>query len=159
MPSRASPSATARVSGPNLWTQDQQWFPDRAPAQRFLAAAVGIHVPRTQSSFKHQEQERSGTNIPMSRSRSFGWGRGCQGWSPNIGECLVSSTFPLPRYICTPQGRQGSKLRTARIISIPLNFSGPFSSKIGVFCTASSYGPGVPYTSRGLAFQGVGGYG
>jgi hypothetical protein len=38
----------------------------------------------------------------------------------------------------TPQGRQGSKLRTARMTSIPLNFSGPFSSKIGVFWTASS---------------------
>ena len=27
-------------------------------------------------------------------------------------------------------------------MSMPLNLSGPFSSKIGVFCTASSYGPG-----------------
>ena len=33
---------------------------------------------------------------------------------------------------------------TARMMSMPLNLSGPFSSKIGVFCTASSYGPGVP---------------
>ena len=57
----------------------------------------------------------------------------------------------------TPHGKQGSKLRTARMMSMPLNLSGPFSSKIGVFCTASSYGPGVPYTSRGLAFHGVGG--
>ena len=45
------------------------------------------------------------------------------------------------------------------MMSMPLKFSGPFSSKIGVFWTASSYGPGVPYTSRGLAFHGVGGYG
>jgi hypothetical protein len=38
----------------------------------------------------------------------------------------------------TPQGKQGSKLRTARMMSMRLNLSGPFSSKIGVFCTASS---------------------
>src|ERR1700734_937651 len=66
------------------------------------------------------------------------------GCTPNIGEWCVSSVFPLPRYMWTPQGRHGSKLRTARMVSIPLNLSGPFSSKIGVFCTASSYGPGVP---------------
>src|ERR1700761_8165397 len=64
--------------------------------------------------------------------------------TPNIGECRVWRTLPSPRYMCTPQGRQGSKLRTARIMSMPLNLSGPFSSKSGVFCTASSYGPGVP---------------
>ena len=46
--------------------------------------------------------------------------------------------------MCTPQGRQGSKLRTARMMSTPLNSFGPFSSKIGVFWIASSYGPGVP---------------
>ena len=45
------------------------------------------------------------------------------------------------------------------MMSIPLKLSGPFSSKIGVFCTESSYGPGVPYVSRELAFHGVGGYG
>jgi len=55
-----------------------------------------------------------------------------------IGECTFSSTLPLPRYMCTPHGRHGSKLRTARMMSIPLNWSGGFSSKIGVFCTASS---------------------
>ena len=59
-------------------------------------------------------------------------------WTPNMGECLTSSTLPSPRYMWTPQGRHGSKLRTARMMSIPLNLSGPFSSKIGVFCTASS---------------------
>src|ERR1700677_524051 len=85
-----------------------------------------------------------------------GFPLGCR---PNIGEWCVSSTFPLPRYMCTPHGRQGSKLRTVRIMSIPLNLSGPFSSKIGVFSTASSYGPAVPKLSRGLAFHGVGGYG
>jgi hypothetical protein len=57
---------------------------------------------------------------------------------PNIGEWFVSRTLPLPRYMCTPQGRQGSKLLTARMISMPLKLSGPFSSKMGVFCTASS---------------------
>ena len=55
-----------------------------------------------------------------------------------IGECTLSSILPLPRYMCTPQGRHGSKLRTARMMSMPLNDSGGFSSKIGVFCTASS---------------------
>src|SRR5262245_36637269 len=57
---------------------------------------------------------------------------------PNIGEWRVSSVLPLPRYICTPQGMQGSKLRTTRMMSIPLKLSGPFSSKMGVPCTASS---------------------
>src|SRR5882762_873906 len=57
---------------------------------------------------------------------------------PNIGEWFVSRTLPLPRYICTPHGRHGSKLLTVRMMSIPLKFAGPFSSKIGVFCTASS---------------------
>ena len=57
---------------------------------------------------------------------------------PNIGECRVSRTLPPPSYMCTPQGRHGSKLRTARMMSMPLNLSRPFSSKIGVFCTASS---------------------
>ena len=47
-------------------------------------------------------------------------------------------TGPLPPYMCTPQGRHGSNERTARMMSTPLKFSGPFSSKIGVFCTASS---------------------
>src|SRR5215831_1822341 len=76
---------------------------------------------------------------------------------PNMGECRVSRVFPFPRYICTPQGRHGSKLRTALMMSMPRKLSGPFSSKMGVFCTASSYGPGVPWASRGLAFHGVGG--
>ena len=56
----------------------------------------------------------------------------------DIGECTFWSVLPLPRYMCTPQGRHGSKLRTARMMSMPLNWSGGFSSKIGVFCTASS---------------------
>src|SRR6185437_1290246 len=55
-----------------------------------------------------------------------------------VGVCICCSTFPGPRYMCTPQGRQGSKLRTARMMSMPLNLSWPFSSKMGVFCTASS---------------------
>ena len=47
-------------------------------------------------------------------------------------------------FASTPHGKHGSKLRTARMMSIPLKWSGPFSSKMGVFWTASSYGPGVP---------------
>src|SRR6185503_8558638 len=74
---------------------------------------------------------------------------------PSVGKWAASTTLPLPRYIWTPHGKQGSKLRTVRMMSMPLKFSGPFSSKIGVFCTASSYGPGTPLQSRGLAFQGV----
>lgn len=53
--------------------------------------------------------------------------------APNIDEWRVSRIFPSPRYMCTPQGRHGSKLLTARMISMPLKLSGPFSSKIGVF--------------------------
>src|SRR5215213_4778616 len=55
-----------------------------------------------------------------------------------VGVCSLRSTLPLPRYMWTPQGRHGSKLRTARMMSMPLKFSGPFSSKMGVPCTASS---------------------
>ena len=58
--------------------------------------------------------------------------------TPNIGVCFTSSSRPLPRYMWTPHGRHGSKLRTVRMMSMPLNLSGPFSSKMGVFCTASS---------------------
>src|SRR4051812_4805018 len=77
--------------------------------------------------------------------------------APKLGACCTRSSFPPPRYMCTPHGKQGSKLRTVRMMSTPLNLSRPFSSNSGMFCTASSYGPGVPYESRGLAFQGVGG--
>jgi len=50
-----------------------------------------------------------------------------------VGVWTTLRTRPAPVYMCTPQGRHGSKLRTARMMSIPLNLSGPFSSKIGVF--------------------------
>ena len=60
-----------------------------------------------------------------------------------VGVWTTLRTLPLP-YMCTPHGRHGSNEWTARMMSMPLKFSGPFSSKIGVFCTASSYGPGVP---------------
>ena len=55
-----------------------------------------------------------------------------------VGECSFFSVFPLPRYMWTPHGRHGSKLRTARMMSMPLKCSRSFSSKIGVFMTASS---------------------
>ncbi len=58
--------------------------------------------------------------------------------SYDVGECILRRTLPLPRYMWTPHGRQGSKLRTARMMSMPLKFSRSFSSKIGVFITASS---------------------
>ena len=41
-------------------------------------------------------------------------------------------------------------------MSIPLNLSGPFSSKIGVFCTASSYGPADAAHQRLIAIHGIG---
>src|ERR1700729_3306433 len=76
---------------------------------------------------------------PRSGYRLLSLGRHYSGpAAPNMGECFTSITFPSPTYICTPQGRQGSKLRTVRMISMPLKFSGPLSSKMGVFCTASS---------------------
>src|SRR5947207_3020418 len=61
-----------------------------------------------------------------------------------VGECRVSIVLPLPRYMWTPHGRHGSKLRTARMMSIPLKLSRPFSSKMCVSWIASSYGPGAP---------------
>ena len=57
---------------------------------------------------------------------------------PSIGECRCSMTVPMPSYMCTPHGRHGSKLRTVRMMSMPLNLSGPFSSKIFSPWTASS---------------------
>ena len=62
---------------------------------------------------------------------------GAQQLNP-VGVCWTFRTMPFPLYMCTPHGRHGSKLRTARMMSTPLKFSGPFSSKMGVFCTASS---------------------
>src|SRR5207249_11903946 len=64
--------------------------------------------------------------------------------APNVGEWRAAISLPLPRYMCTPHGRHGSKLRTVRMTSMPLKCSLSFSSKIGWPCTASSYGPGVP---------------
>ena len=55
-----------------------------------------------------------------------------------VGRWTTLRTRPAPVYMCTPHGRHGSNERTARMMSMPLKFSGPFSSKIGVFCTASS---------------------
>ncbi len=49
------------------------------------------------------------------------------------GLWMVWIVLPGPRYMCTPHGRHGSKLRTARMMSMPLKLSGEFSSKIGVF--------------------------
>src|SRR5262245_21406580 len=43
----------------------------------------------------------------------------------NVGACRVSIVLPSPRYMCTPQGRHGSKLRTARMMSMPLKLSRP----------------------------------
>ena len=58
--------------------------------------------------------------------------------SPNIGEWTFLSVLPFPRYMCTPHGRHGSKLRTARMMSMPRKSSWLFSSKIGWPITASS---------------------
>src|SRR6185369_6532204 len=58
--------------------------------------------------------------------------------APKVGACCTSSSLPPPRYMCTPQGRHGSKLRTVRMMSTPLNFSRPFSSNSGMFWMASS---------------------
>ncbi len=63
------------------------------------------------------------------------------GYSPVtdcVGECSFCTDLPSPRYMCTPQGRQGSKLRTVRMMSMPLKCSRSFSSKIGWPWTASS---------------------
>ena len=64
--------------------------------------------------------------IRLSRSRT--------GWA----SAAARASCPSPRYMCTPHGRQGSKLRTVRMMSMPLKCSRSFSSKIGWPCTASS---------------------
>ena len=82
---------------------------------------------------------RAELSAPRCGHRLLSLGRHYSGpAAPNMGECFTSITLPSPTYMCTPQGRQGSKLRTVRMMSIPLKFSGPLSSKMGVFCTASS---------------------
>ncbi len=55
-----------------------------------------------------------------------------------VGVCSFFRVLPFPRNMCTPQGRQGSKLRTVRMMSIPLKLSRSFSSKMGQPVTASS---------------------
>src|SRR5262245_7726894 len=40
--------------------------------------------------------------------------------TPNIGAWRSCSSLPSPRYMWTPQGRHGSKLRTVRMMSMPL---------------------------------------
>ena len=65
-------------------------------------------------------------------------GRYLDTYEKREGEWRISSSLDSPSNTWTPQGRQGSKLRRARMMSMPLNFSFPFSSKSGVFMMASS---------------------
>src|SRR5262249_56335018 len=88
----------------------------------------GVQVPEAALEFVHVDRARH--HGPFSEAA------GCHTvypWTPNMGTCRTSRSLPLPRYMWTPQGRHGAQLRTARMISMPLNFSGPFSSKIRVF--------------------------
>ena len=89
-----------------------------------------------------QGLERLG-ELLHARQVALGVDRGAHQHRP-VGRCTTFLTLPAPVYMCTPHGRHGSNERTARMMSTPLKFSGPFSSKMGVFWTASSYGPGVP---------------
>ena len=80
---------------------------------------------------------------------------------PGVREaCASASRHCRRRGTCAH--RTASKDRNCErpsMMSMPLKLSGGFSSKIGVFWTASSYGPGTPFVSLTLAFHGVGGYG
>ena len=51
---------------------------------------------------------------------------------PGSASAASPAPCPCPRYMCTPHGRHGSKLRTVRMMSMPLKCSRSFSSKIGV---------------------------
>ena len=86
------------------------------------------------------ERRRSRNNASLRRrpanDRARYFAKSCS--TRPVGECSFFSSLPGPRYMWTPHGRHGSKLRTVRMMSMPLKLSGPFSSKIGVPCTASS---------------------
>ena len=116
--SAAAAPRPVRATAPDCDTPRAQPEPVRS-ARRSLAGSV---VARAQA---------SAPALALSQARSSALAT----W---VGEWTFRSTLPLPRYMCTPQGRQGSKLRTARMISMPLKFSRVFSSKMGVSITASS---------------------
>src|SRR4029077_20066633 len=48
--------------------------------------------------------------------------------APKVGEWRTSITRPSPTYMWTPHGRHGSKLRTVRMMSMPLKSAWSFSS-------------------------------
>jgi hypothetical protein len=72
------------------------------------------------------------------RHRATRLSRPIRDWPPGSASAASSDTLPLPRYMWTPQGRHGSKLRTVLMMSMPLKCSRSFSSKMGVSMTASS---------------------
>ena len=101
-------------------------------ADQFLRAAAG-HRPAGSEGVEETFDPVAGLPRPvLARHGSYSPVRV---W---VGECSFSRVWPLPRYMWTPQGRQGSKLRTVRMMSMPLKCSRSFSSKIGWPCTASS---------------------
>ena len=59
-------------------------------------------------------------------------------WTPNIGAVAHLDRPAASQVHVDAAGQTGIEARTVRMMSIPLKLSGPFSSKIGVFCTASS---------------------
>ena len=100
----------------------------RAPAARRAAARSGRRPP-------------GGSAVPCGLHARL-VSRPASDRRPGSASAASSSTFPS-RGTCAPRrAGTGSKLRTARMMSMPLKCSRSFSSKIGVFITASSYGPG-----------------
>ena len=71
-----------------------------------------------------------------------------------VGEWIFFRVLPFPRYMCTPQGRHGSKLRTVRMMSMPLKCSRSFSSKIGVSGDGVLVGAGRAVDVAGVGIPG-----
>ena len=138
-----SPARASRISRPGSPAPATTSMIRSSPAP-YISATAPISssaVCLARTSGNDSSREVSSCTRATSRSGSGGAaGRLGDGGhqARAVGVCTTLRTLPSPGYMCTPQGRHGSKERTARMMSMPLKFSGPFSSKIGVFCTASS---------------------
>ncbi len=84
--------------------------------QQFACAPLGARVRRV--------LERRGQRLDFGVERlGIDFGHRLYRRFSIVGECRCSITRVFPRYICTPHGRHGSKLRTVRMMSIPLKVS------------------------------------
>ena len=110
----------------------------RDQPDQLIGALPCHHAPGGAGVQQRVDALAGGVEVGRGAGRVLGHLRGYSAPADWVGVCSISSFLPLPRYMCTPQGRHGSKLRTVRMMSIPLKLARSFSSKIGWSCTASS---------------------